>query len=604
VPQLTDVEIAGAGYMLAPGSYRRMQEGIAEGRPGRVVQKDFFAGSRRAVQLERDRGYDGLGVGPAFQGQGVEPWPGLATFTEASMASLPSASVRASSATANGAVYIGVGRYLYRTPPIAGVAWSQLTQVFDFGVGIVISGLAGYRNHIAIATGDGVPIRRFDTTTLVVTTILAGEYGGDVVSYGGGILYSSRSANGDTFRLGSTIRKFDGTIVTRGWELDSEIVRVALHGGEVVIATRTSLYLFNGVSDPGATGVQPSWSTNPRALFSHGLWVGPQDFTFLQSFGGKLYTWLANGVMEYDGSQAKERWRCMGPEGSSCLGACVSGGFLWVAVTSRAGRSELWGFDGSGWWRVFNDDPATVQHVWPIAVSGAADRDVLCWRAGSLTYDLARAYPRSAALGSYATSGEFISSLFDAGQRDKPKAWRKVGAVFASPEGRGNTASVDSVSIFLDYSLDGGTTWTQAATLSSTAAALRIRELDAELLADQVSRWVQLRVRWSSVLDWAPVLVGVWAEFELFDTPTRRQKWAFKVIAQDGQVQSRTGRQLASDLWAAWRAGATVTYRDLDYDADPTQRSVRIVGISESVDRPADAGSWGDSVLDLVLVEV
>ncbi len=69
MPQLTDVEIGGAGYMLAPGSYRRMQEGLAEGRPGRVMQRDFFAGSRRAVQLERDRGFDGLGVGPAFQGQ-------------------------------------------------------------------------------------------------------------------------------------------------------------------------------------------------------------------------------------------------------------------------------------------------------------------------------------------------------------------------------------------------------------------------------------------------------------------------------------------------------------------------------------------------------
>lgn len=67
--QLTDVEIAGAGYMLASGSYRRMQEGVAEGRPGRVVQKDFFAGARRAVQLERDRGFDGLAVGPAFGGQ-------------------------------------------------------------------------------------------------------------------------------------------------------------------------------------------------------------------------------------------------------------------------------------------------------------------------------------------------------------------------------------------------------------------------------------------------------------------------------------------------------------------------------------------------------
>jgi transcriptional regulator with XRE-family HTH domain len=69
MPQTTDVEIGGAGYMLAPGTYRREQDGLPEGRPGRVVVRDFFGGQRRAVQLERDRGWDGLGVGPAYDGQ-------------------------------------------------------------------------------------------------------------------------------------------------------------------------------------------------------------------------------------------------------------------------------------------------------------------------------------------------------------------------------------------------------------------------------------------------------------------------------------------------------------------------------------------------------
>lgn len=82
--QPTDVEIAGAGYMLAPGTYRREQDGLPEGRPGRIVVRDFFGGQRRAFQLERDRGWDGAGVGPAYDGQAKEstrdqhgPWSEL-----------------------------------------------------------------------------------------------------------------------------------------------------------------------------------------------------------------------------------------------------------------------------------------------------------------------------------------------------------------------------------------------------------------------------------------------------------------------------------------------------------------------------------------------
>ncbi len=69
MPTATDVIIAGAGYMVAPGTYSRSQDGLAEGRTGRVVVRDFFGGQRRAYQLERDRGWDSPGVGPAYAGQ-------------------------------------------------------------------------------------------------------------------------------------------------------------------------------------------------------------------------------------------------------------------------------------------------------------------------------------------------------------------------------------------------------------------------------------------------------------------------------------------------------------------------------------------------------
>jgi hypothetical protein len=56
MPQTTDIVLDGAGYMVLPGSYRRMQDGVAEGRMGRINLSDFFGGQRRALQLERDRG--------------------------------------------------------------------------------------------------------------------------------------------------------------------------------------------------------------------------------------------------------------------------------------------------------------------------------------------------------------------------------------------------------------------------------------------------------------------------------------------------------------------------------------------------------------------
>jgi hypothetical protein len=77
-----------------------------------------------------------------------------------------------------------------------------------------------------------------------------------------------------------------------------------------------------------------------------------------------------------------------------------------------------------------------------------------------------------------------------------------------------------------------------------------------------------------------------------------------ELIDRGSAQLSLTGRQIIQGLWDSWENGSTVTFRDIDYDADPVQRNVRIVGISESTDRPADAGTWGHSKLKQTLVEV
>ena len=82
MPQSTDVELAGAGYMLAPGAYKRTVDAAAAGQrhdrgaPGaarRVAVEDFAGGQRQALGRTADghpsRGWDAVGVGPAYGGQ-------------------------------------------------------------------------------------------------------------------------------------------------------------------------------------------------------------------------------------------------------------------------------------------------------------------------------------------------------------------------------------------------------------------------------------------------------------------------------------------------------------------------------------------------------
>ena len=63
-------------------------------------------------------------------------------------------------------VYLGAGRYLYRSVGLDATSWGSLTQVADLGAGRVITSLAWYGGKIAIATGNGLDIRLFDPTTL------------------------------------------------------------------------------------------------------------------------------------------------------------------------------------------------------------------------------------------------------------------------------------------------------------------------------------------------------------------------------------------------------------------------------------------------------
>ncbi len=391
-------------------------------------------------------------------------------------------------------------------------------------------------------------------------------------------------------------------------ELDAPIVNMGLHDGRVAIATKQSLWLLGGRPDP----VTNKWNAEPQPFFTHGVWTDDEDFLFLLSYGGKLYTWLANGVMEWNPNGDKAGWNATGIEGRSCTGATVAGDRLIVCLVNRAGESESWAFDGSGWWLMLRSSSQT--RVWPIYTGGAGNIDLVLFRDGStsVTYDLFRlVYRHESATNYNSGTSEYRTSLLDGGERDRVKVWRRIGAVFASPEQRGNPASIAPVTLTLSYSTDGGRSWTTAASSLVTDPLQRTSEITTQFTSGQVvGRFVQLRVSFGNVVDWSPALVGLWADYEVIDAIPRRRRWNLKIrardrtVRRDSTVDPRNGRTIAADLWDAWTDSATIPFTDLDFTATGVTHQVRIASISEEIPVPADAASWGDSVVSLVVIEV
>ncbi|MGB3328305.1 MAG: hypothetical protein WBA46_05070 [Thermomicrobiales bacterium] len=631
--QTTDIVLDGAGYMLvgdggASAAYVRAQDGIAEGRTGRIQVRDFFGGQRRAFQLERDRGGDGLAVGPTLGGQGVAPWPAMSTTTldSAGGVPLPSVDVRMPAVTIGNYVFLARGRYLYRTVALTATSWGAETQVWDAGAGRTITDLANYNGDILIALGTGMDLQVLAYPGGGASvTLLAGAQGQHVLGYGGFALYAKASATSTTGAL-NQVRMLTGSGVDVRY-LDAEILSLAAAGGKAFAATKVALYSFAGkvrqttvsvTVDPGPPPVTEQrdvlqWSGDWDAFVQHGNWTEEDDYRFVVGYGGRLYTWLNKSVLEHNPAGDRAGWRDTGLSGLTCHGGCVAGGYLVVALETVDGRSELWAWNGAGWWRMASRAVAEGRWCHPVAVSGAGNQDLLVCIDGQATATLVRMIWRSDTEHTIPAAARYTTAMIDAGERDKAKAWRKVGAVFASPDLPPVTTSTDTIAVALDISTDAGGTWQEVATatLAGNSQSHATMTLDADIASDgAVSRWIQLRVRWEGLADWAPVLAGLWAEFEGLDAPARRRRWQLVVAAQDqavdrdGALLGRTGRQLIGELWTCWQDRTTVTFRDLDYDVEPVERRVRIVGITEKVARPDDAGRWGDSRLALTLVEV
>lgn len=584
MPSPNDITLNSVGYTVVPGSYRKRsatKASAASRETRRLEIGPFGAGQRQAIAAGARQGWESLAAGPYFDGQGVEPFPHASSFADA-LADLPGSAARAHAVIAGANAFIGLGQRIYKSVALNNAAWSALSVAADLGAGFTISGLAYYQDDLLVMLGSGQDIRRFNTASSALTIWRAGEKGQVGCGFAGQLVYAPRLPNArEELRLSGA--KWNGNAVTHTRYLDSPIVAMALFNGKVAIATRASLYFMGGQPYPGEaddasvtadTSRAPAWLGEPLPVMTHGQFAAEDDFTFLCSYRGRLYTWLAGRVAEFDDSTEEGRWLRIGPEAGAagCHGAAVVGDWLVIAIAGRYGGHETWGFDGVGWWLLARR--ASPAMLWPCAVGGAGNRDLLLFRDASTTYDLYRLTWRGTGSNTYAAAASWTSSLLDAGEPARDKSWRAFGATFAAPDDRGNAASVDSVTITLEYSLDGGTTWAAAESLTTAAAARRGFTLQSsfDTAVDSLpsSRHLQLRVSWSSVSDWAPVLVSIWADYVILDNAPPRRRWELVVDAsdrnprRDGNLDPQRGRQKIAALWDAWEAGQTLGFQEAD----------------------------------------
>jgi hypothetical protein len=365
----------------------------------------------------------------------------------------------------------------------------------------------------------------------------------------------------------------------------------------MIVATDAGLHVLSGEwyqdldpPPPPETLRLTSWGTLSGQL------QDADDFAWLIVYQGRLFAWLGKRVVQLD--EPRETWRPAGIEGGATYGAAIVNGWLLVSLSpaSAPTTSQLWGYDGSGWWLL--DEATGTNTMRTPSADGEGRLVAFTTSSGSLTaWDLGDTLT-AATLASPFT---LTTPLLDSDTPDRPKRWQRVGVTFARTDGQ----PVGNWSVALDYSTDAGVTWTSTGSPGSITDALA--DISASL--DVEATAIQLRLTMTRTSGLPPFVTSIWAEHATVADSLRHRRWQFRVQARPrgvnraGALDSRTGQQIRTALWSTWEAGELVPFRDVDYAATTTERTVRVTAIHEDWPKPADANTLGAFSVIEVMVE-
>jgi hypothetical protein len=597
-----DISIDGDGYILKPGAYQRFQDGAGESRIGRVRLFDFFGGGQRAAQLERDRFWHGDGAWPVFDSQGIIPGPKRTDIVEdlsGSDAFAPES--RTWFTIWEGVCYVAQGDRLYRVTTDVNGAYDGLEPVQTLSA--PVTGAVTSRGTWYFAHGDAAVFSAWDFEDESYDPIPLGnedEYRTRHIGTHLGRIAYQTVGPASALRDSVSLHDVDTDTLQRR-HVQAPVRAFVEHRGSCWFITERGLYRFTmgGVSQGNHSADYAAEATLPQVGY-------PDDLIWVVSHMGSLWLWLGKEVHRYDASD--RIFEPMGLRGRETLGAASVGRYLVVNIERDLdGKRQLWAWDGRGWWLLDEEQGSGTRLGWPVALYGVANNaDLLAGRGPSANHTGLWQFFERENVPAYRESMTLTSSLLDGGERDLEKVWRKIGAIFAWPDERIGTSPVTAR---IQYSVDGGQNWETAAEASISPGD---RTAQVSGVIDDVvrSQWIQLRVWLEDIDDWAPVLMGLWAEHETLDLPVRRRRWRVTVqcrdtlVLRDGAASPHGAREIADRLWELWEDGAVTTFEDVDFAVTGEGYTVRIAAIREVVPNPTQLDSDASSEIELTLVEV
>lgn len=591
MPEAYDITLAGQGYTVLPKAYKRGLDsaGSIGASPLRQVQRDW-AGALRPGALEKDRHYASLAMVPVRGGGGAGVQLGPRTTT------IPligfNAAAKLWSVFAQGQPFAALGGKLWRFDRIgSGGSPNNLSGATQLGATLAqtITGLCwdGMNRLFASRQGAGYVVwtiggAAWDTTPVTQAQTLT--------------WFRSSLWGGYLDPAGWRWARLTSSTVTDPQPLDGPPLAAIVSRDATYVTTGSSLYRLTAGSSGFVWEVLSSYS---------GAGLG-DDGTVLCEWRGQVYSWIGGEVCRYhSGGNSPAQWVGLGLSGVACQGLFVANGMLFAAVNDSplVYGIGLWMFDGVGWWCV-DRSFGNRDYNYPFSSGGYFTNAHIITHCGG-TNNLAafQLAPQTNQLG-FASSGELITSLWHGRNPDEEALYTRAGMELGWP---GVVGTTPTYTVYLDYSLDGAGTWTNIAsdTFTNDAPHTITGPLNVRTKA------LNLRVRFAVTGSggFSPVLRAVWSEGRSIEQATHRTAWDMTLTARDegirrdGGRDSRSGAQASADLWAAFLAGGTVTFRDVDYDRAPVERTVRIATLTEEIPQPGEAGRWGESRLRVRLVE-
>lgn len=605
----TDVTLNGVGYMVLPGSYKadattitKIEETVIPGDEGQegspAIPAELPPSQRYGRHVVSSLGARGAVAGGLG---GLLPWVGPVwrppfPIGAAGVGPPPLAEVRTGTITAaSGRVGIGTRNFGFLA---SGTTQANLYRwtteaiiVRRTGMGAAAVGMAARGNRdIFVAFGSAQGVGRWEDVpgTWTSDALNGGATATHIAMLGDRPVTVPHDDPGRVHVWNSNLS------TSASYPLSGAVLALGDAGDGILVATDNRWYI---IEEADGAPFQVRATSRPTDIAST---------VHLATYRGVAYASVDGHLWRR--SSFTGSWQPVDAPGR--VGALVaSGRWLYARVDNDYGASGWWVFDGEAWFWI-----NTVSQMFP----GPAGHVGATMNGSTEFFTVDESDPDNAA--KFATTYQAATALQGASIA-RNKTWSQIGAEFH----RSDNEEVGSATARLQYSTDGGRTWTNA----GSAQNVNVEHHRITATINVTCRVLLVRVNVTISAGLAPILAALWGDWRVTDadggadavpavpavkptpdkvettrTPALYRRWRFTVLAQDGLVDRNgallglSASQIRSTLWA--RLNQTSSFTDLD---GTVHNEVTLTNIEEEWPSPADAAANLSTRLKLTIIE-